>query len=817
MTQSATSISQLATLTASAGEAAYLTEDGREGMFAWNTANLAAEVSADPLEGIYVPPSSATSGASGAWVRVPEAPGVVQLDWFGANGDGVTSDTSILVTAVDTIRALRGLGVVFHELRFSGCKTYYLAALSTNGPALLNFGDFTVEANGAELKLAPTQGGTTVFKIGNDSYETGVAEGIPENITVRGFKVDFVQNGSAQSFCNIAYPCRTVLIERNHGYQSNPEPDEEGKVPYAGGDAWFISINPAGLPSDATNSAVAAADDMARAHELTIRDNVVRNQLQLTGNGGRGVNGLTIVRNEVYDPRANGIAVTSVGRICRLENVLIAHNKVYRATGRGIYVQNDNIGDTQALSIAGMQTYQNYARNVVICDNLVEDCDEGIRTGTYIQGFHGLVIDDNVVRSTSTENDASAIRIQSNAYRWAAEYWLGSDPVIQAASFDAANDRVTFTINGAPTAHNLPPQGGIRIRPVTGGSTNLMPGGICAHVPYFFKKVDANSIELYESIEPQTGTLSNKVDIQAGATGSFTVSYCGFATDVRIGSGNLFISRNDGRNILADMRTGRVGGLVTARTSIGSLADVDFEVDWRVPGPAILVDRGGTLRVTVGGSIYRRSDAAAGSDRVCIRAEYGDTAHYDLSFIGTTFEGDFLSSPDRTSPTGFYSETVATTVAARLGPGVRFIGCSGVLAGTPTGVFVPLSSTDEGNCARWKNNDFQMRINSAIQTGVNPQTADYTLRLHDIGRRIEMSSASARVITVPPHSTMSAQPGDWIDLKRLGTGSVTVAAGSGVTIRVKAGLPLTLAAQYSSARLIKSSTANTWDLEGDLG
>ena len=221
--------------------------------------------------------------------------------------------------------------------------------------------------------------------------------------------------------------------------------------------------------------------------------------------------------------------------------------------------------------------------------------------------------------------------------------------------------------------------------------------------------------------------------------------------------------------------------------------------------------------MTVGGSLYRRSDAADGSDRTCVRAEYGDTAHYDLSFIGTTFEGDFLSSPDRTSPTSFYTETVATTVAARVGPGVRFIGCTGVLTGTPAGVFVPLPSTGEGNCARWKNNDFQMRINSAIQAGVNPQTADYTLRLHDIGRRVEMNSASARVVTVPPDSAMNTQPGDWIDLKRLGTGSVTAAAGSGVTLRVKSGLPLTLAAQYSSARLIKSGTANVWDLEGDLG
>jgi hypothetical protein len=66
MTQSATSIAQLATLTASTGEAACLTQEGREGMFEWNASNLSAMVSADTLEGLYVPPSSDTSGASGA-------------------------------------------------------------------------------------------------------------------------------------------------------------------------------------------------------------------------------------------------------------------------------------------------------------------------------------------------------------------------------------------------------------------------------------------------------------------------------------------------------------------------------------------------------------------------------------------------------------------------------------------------------------------------------------------------------------------------------------------------------------------------------
>ncbi|MFL5384408.1 MAG: hypothetical protein ACJ8GN_17945 [Longimicrobiaceae bacterium] len=50
-------------------QAVFLAESGREGMFVFSTANLSAAVTADPDQGVYVPPASTPSGASGAWVR----------------------------------------------------------------------------------------------------------------------------------------------------------------------------------------------------------------------------------------------------------------------------------------------------------------------------------------------------------------------------------------------------------------------------------------------------------------------------------------------------------------------------------------------------------------------------------------------------------------------------------------------------------------------------------------------------------------------------------------------------------------------------
>ena len=64
------------------GTTVFLTEAGREGMFVWSTANLSAKVTADTAQGLFVAPTSAPTGAGGAWVRKFDGP--VCFDWFGA-------------------------------------------------------------------------------------------------------------------------------------------------------------------------------------------------------------------------------------------------------------------------------------------------------------------------------------------------------------------------------------------------------------------------------------------------------------------------------------------------------------------------------------------------------------------------------------------------------------------------------------------------------------------------------------------------------------------------------------------------------------
>ena len=64
----------------------------------------------------------------------------------------------------------------------------------------------------------------------------------------------------------------------------------------------------------------------------------------------------------------------------------------------------------------------------------------------------------------------------------------------------------------------------------------------------------------------------------------------------------------------------------------------------------------------------------------------------------------------------------------------------------------------------------------------NTQTSSYTLALPDRNLTVEMNSASATTVTVPPNSSVAFPIGTVIHIARINTGTVTLAAGAGVTL-----------------------------------
>jgi hypothetical protein len=96
----------------------------------------------------------------------------------------------------------------------------------------------------------------------------------------------------------------------------------------------------------------------------------------------------------------------------------------------------------------------------------------------------------------------------------------------------------------------------------------------------------------------------------------------------------------------------------------------------------------------------------------------------------------------------------------------------------------------------------------------NVKSATYTLTTDDaMGFPVEMNSASAVSITVPPNAQPGFQKGAVVTVTQTGTGQITFVAGAGVTLRTPRSL--TTRAQWSTVTL-RQTTTNTWILSGDL-
>ena len=97
---------------------------------------------------------------------------------------------------------------------------------------------------------------------------------------------------------------------------------------------------------------------------------------------------------------------------------------------------------------------------------------------------------------------------------------------------------------------------------------------------------------------------------------------------------------------------------------------------------------------------------------------------------------------------------------------------------------------------------------------INEQANSYTLALADDGKFVDMNSASAVNVTVPPSGTVNFSVGATIAVRQKGAGQVSFVAGSGVTIN-SMNTALKIYAQFGVCSLIKIAT-DTWSLAGPL-
>ena len=128
------------------------------------------------------------------------------------------------------------------------------------------------------------------------------------------------------------------------------------------------------------------------------------------------------------------------------------------------------------------------------------------------------------------------------------------------------------------------------------------------------------------------------------------------------------------------------------------------------------------------------------------------------------------------------------------------------LKGGTTGQVLSKASNTDMDFSWIEQDDTTLSFNA--QTGTT-----YTLALTDAHKLVTLSNASSITATVPPNSSVAFETGDQVNLLQLGAGQVTVAAGSGVTIRSE-GSKLKLKGQYATATLVKIGT-DEWVLLGN--
>jgi hypothetical protein len=134
------------------------------GRFRFTTTSSTTQVTNDPQKGIYVPPDSDATGASGVWIRVLDNYRLVTPEMFGATGDGSTDDYTALAAAI------AWLGITYTG-KYRGGTLLLTSRYATSDNLLLDTTGVSIEGDASERSAASSSTNTSPLIIGTKTTE----------------------------------------------------------------------------------------------------------------------------------------------------------------------------------------------------------------------------------------------------------------------------------------------------------------------------------------------------------------------------------------------------------------------------------------------------------------------------------------------------------------------------------------------------------------------------------------------------------------------------------------------------------------------
>ena len=251
----------------------------------------------------------------------------------------------------------------------------------------------------------------------------------------------------------------------------------------------------------------------------------------------------------------------------------------------------------------------------------------------------------------------------------------------------------------------------------------------------------------------------------------------------------------------------------TAAVDQSALAGVG--IDWNLVSEAFDIDSTVATKTYSDGAVSTHNTATLnvhGIADTSLLALKSEVAAVTKTTLGL---GNVDNTADSAKPVSTaQSSAIATAKAEAIADATSQV--NALLTGAPAALNtldeLAAALGDDANFASTVTTSLGLKVDSL--TPISQKTASYTLSsLTERDDLIEMGSASALTLTIPPASAVDYPIGTSIDILQTGAGQVTIAAGAGVTVNATPGLKLRTT--WSSATLFKRA-ANTWVVFGDL-